>query len=67
MSPSRRKVPGGLLVGILVLAFTLLLVFDLLSPDSVLKRILIPTTSPPGSRIERVLDRLPDRVPFRIR
>lgn len=67
MSPSPRKVPGGLLVGIFILAIVVLLVFDLLDPDSVLERILIPSASPPGTPVERVLDRLPERLPFRIR
>ncbi|MEX2526295.1 MAG: hypothetical protein WEA09_01540 [Gemmatimonadota bacterium] len=54
-------------MGIFILAIVVLLVFDLLDPDSVLERILIPSASPPGTPVERVLDRLPERLPFRIR
>lgn len=50
-----------------MLAIGVLLVFDLLSPDSVLERILMPSASPPTTPVERVLDRLPQRLPVRIR
>lgn len=53
-------------MGISILTIMVLLVFDLVRPDSLLERVLMPSASP-TTPVERVLDRLPERLPSRIR